>query len=169
MAPNDPKRSTVPLGARGAAEHQAQGRARNGETSSHATSLAAVRVPIAEYFVLEPEPHLVAHECSTCRARYFDHRIACAACGATEFGDVRLGTGGVLKTFTIIGVAPEGVPTPYIAAIVDCDGTDVRANIMHVEPTPDRLRSGMKLRLCTISYGLDSRGVEAIGYGFEPE
>lgn len=130
---------------------------------------SVVRVPIVAYLALEDEPHLRAHECTVCRARFFDHRIACAACGSTSFHSVALEKSGLLKTFTIINVAPEGVPTPYIAAVVDCGGTDVRTNIVHVGPKPENLRPGMKLRLCTTSIGLDVDGVEAIGYAFEPE
>ena len=45
----------------------------------------ADRVPLTAYLVLEPEPHLVAHECTACGARFFDRRNACAACSNTTF------------------------------------------------------------------------------------
>lgn len=126
------------------------------------------RVPIVGYLVLDPEPHLVAQECSSCGARFFDRRIACAACSATAFTSVPLDTTGVLRTFTIVGAAPAGISGPYVAAIVDCSGTDVRTNIVNVEPDPHQVRLGMKVRLCTPSLGVDSDGCEAIGYAFEP-
>lgn len=125
-------------------------------------------MPIVGYFVLEPEPHLVAHECSACHARFFDRRVACAACGATAFSDVPVDTTGVLKTFTIVGVTPAGIPSPFVAGIVDCGGTDVRTNIVNIEPDPDHVRLGMKVRLCTMSLGVDPDGREAVGYAFEP-
>lgn len=137
--------------------------------SRDSMTVSAARIPIVAYLVLGDEPHLVAQECVACHARFFDHRIACAACGSRSFNPIALKTHGVLKTFTVINVAPGGVYTPYIAAVVDCDGTAVRTNIVHVEPNPDKLWPGMKLRLCTVSFGLDSDGVEAIGYAFEPE
>jgi len=44
----------------------------------------------------------------------------------------------------------------------------VRANIVNVEPTPEHVRLGMKVRLVTVPVGVDAEGTEAIGYGFEP-
>ena len=40
-------------------------------------------------------------------------------------------------------------PVPFVAAIVDCDGTSVRGNIINVEPDPEHVSSGMKVRLAT--------------------
>ena len=64
--------------------------------------------------------------------------------------------------------AAPGVPTPFVASVVDCDGTQVRANLVNVEPDPEHIRDGMKVRLATYSIGTDSAGTEAIGFGFEP-
>lgn len=75
---------------------------------------------------------------------------------------------GVLKTFTIVNFAMPGVPVPFVAGVIDCDGTSVRANVVNVECHPDKIRTGMKLRLTTYSIGADGDGVEAIGFGFEP-
>ena len=52
--------------------------------------------------------------------------------------------------------------------MVDCDGTQVRANLVNVEPDPEHVHDGMKVRLATYSIGTDSAGTEAIGFGFEP-
>ena len=125
-------------------------------------------VPIVDYLVLEPEPHLRAHECVACRARYFDRRNACANCPGTEFADVAVPTTGVLSTYTIVSFAPPGVDAPFVAAIVDCQGTSVRGKLLNVTPTPDNVALGMPLSLATYSLGADANGVEAIGYGFEP-
>jgi uncharacterized OB-fold protein len=61
------------------------------------------------------------------------------------------------------------VPVPFVAAVVDCDGTSVRANLINVDPDPEHVMLGMKVRLATYSLGTDDDGVEAIGYGFEPQ
>jgi uncharacterized OB-fold protein len=55
-----------------------------------------------------------------------------------------------------------------VAALVDCEGTSVRANIINVEPDPEHVTLGMKVRLATESIGTDDDGTEAIGFGFEP-
>jgi uncharacterized protein len=127
------------------------------------------QIPLVDYLVLGDEPHLVAHECTSCGARYFDRRNACASCFATEFRDVPIGTEGEVRSFTIVTFAAPGVPVPFVAAVIDCDGTSVRANLINVEPDPEHVTLGMKVRLATYSLGTDDDGVEAIGYGFEPQ
>ncbi len=130
--------------------------------------MTTVKIPIVDYLVLEPEPHLRARECATCKARYFDRRNACANCSGTEFADVDVPTTGVLSTYTIVSFAPPGVDAPFVAAIVDCHGTSARGKLLNVPPTPENVALGMPLRLATYSLGVDANGVEAIGYGFEP-
>jgi uncharacterized OB-fold protein len=125
-------------------------------------------IPIVDYLVLDDEPHLVAHECSSCGARFFDRRNACAACSGTAFHDVRVATTGEVRAFTIVSFAAPGVPVPFVAAVVDCEGTSVRGNIVNVEPDADHVHTGMKVRLTTTPIGTDDNGVEAVGFGFEP-
>jgi uncharacterized OB-fold protein len=126
------------------------------------------RVPLTDYLVLGDDPHLLAHACSNCGARFFDRRNACASCGGTEFHGVDVATSGEVRTFTIVSFAAPGVPVPFVAAVVDCEGTSVRGNLINIEPDPDHVHTGMKVRLATYSLGTDEAGTEAIGFGFEP-
>jgi uncharacterized OB-fold protein len=126
------------------------------------------QIPLVDYLVLGDDPHLVAHECTACGARFFDRRNACASCGGTAFRSVDIPTEGVLRTFTIVAHAAPGIPVPYVAGVVDCGGTSVRTNIVNVEPTPERVNLGMKVRLVTFTIGTDSEGTEAVGFGYEP-
>lgn len=128
----------------------------------------AEQIPIVDYLVLGDEPHLVAHECTSCGARFFDRRNACAACFATGFTRVDIATEGTLRSFTIVAFASPGVEVPFVAGVVDCDGTSVRTNIINVEPDDEHVTLGMTVRLATYSLGVDDNGVEAIGYGYEP-
>ena len=82
-----------------------------------------------------------------CGARFFDRRNACASCFATDFTTVPVATEGTVRTFTIVTFAAPGVPAPFVASVVDCDGTQVRANLVNVEPDPEHVRDGMKVRL----------------------
>jgi uncharacterized OB-fold protein len=100
--------------------------------------------------------------------RFFDRRNACANCFTAEFQPVPIATEGTVRAFTIVAFAAPGVPTPFVAAVVDCGGTQVRANLINVEPDAEHVRDGMPVRLATQSIGLDSEGTEAIGFGFEP-
>jgi uncharacterized protein len=128
----------------------------------------ATAIPIVDYLVLGDEPHLVAKECTACSARFFDRRNACASCSGTEFRDVDIATTGELKAFTIVAFAAPGVPVPFVAGVVDCDGTSVRGNVINTDPDPDHVSLGMKVRLATYVVGTDDDGSEAIGFGFEP-
>lgn len=125
-------------------------------------------VPLVDYLVLDDPPRLVVNECVACGARYFDRRNACANCAGLEFRKADLPNEGVLRTFTIVSFAAPGIPVPFVAGVVDCGGTSVRANIINVEPTPEHVKLGMKVRLATYSLGTDDEGTEAIGFGFEP-
>ena len=127
------------------------------------------RVPLVDYLVLDGEPHLVANRCTACGARFFDRRNACASCGGTAgFERVDVATDGEVRAFTIVSLAAPGIPVPFVAAVIDCGGTSVRGNLVNVEPDPDHVSLGMKVRLTTFPIGTDSAGTEAIGFGFEP-
>lgn len=126
------------------------------------------QIPLVDYLVLGEQPHLVANQCAGCGARFFDRRNACAGCSGREFSRVNIPTEGVVRSFTIVTFASPGVPVPFVASVVDCGGTSVRANLVNVDPTPDAVTLGMKVRLATYSMGADDNGVEAIGFGFEP-
>ncbi len=125
-------------------------------------------VPLVDYLVLGDSPHLVAHECTSCGARYFDRRNACAHCFGTDFRKVDVPTDGELRAFTIVSMAAPGIPVPFVAGLVDCGGTSVRANVVNVPPDPEHVTLGMKVRLTTVPVGTDSEGTEAVGFGFEP-
>ena len=127
------------------------------------------RIPLVDYLVLDSdEPHLVASECTSCGARFFDRRNACASCFATDFKKVDVATTGELRAYTIVSFAAPGVPVPFVAGVVDCDGTSVRGNVVNVDPDADHVHVGMKVKLTTFPIGTDSAGTEAIGFGFEP-
>jgi uncharacterized OB-fold protein len=128
----------------------------------------AKQIPLVDYLVLGDEPHLVAHECRSCGARFFDRRNACAHCEGAEFETVDVATTGEVRAFTIVSFAAPGIPVPFVAALVDCEGTSVRANLINVTPDPEHVTMGMKVRLATEVIGTDDEGTEAVGFGFEP-
>lgn len=128
------------------------------------TDTPAQQIPFVDYLVLGDEPYLRAHECTSCGARYFDRRNACASCFGTEFVPARVDDHGEVTSFTIVSMGPQ----PYVSAIVDCGGTSVRCTLVGVEPDPEHVTLGMKVKLVTYSMGTDAEGVEAIAFGFGP-
>lgn len=126
------------------------------------------QVPMVSYLVLGDHPHLVASECTSCGARFFDRRNACASCSGTEFKSFDVSPEGELRTFTIVSYAAPGIPVPFVAGVVDCDGTSVRGNVINTPADAEHVRTGMKVRLATYVVGTDDEGTEAIGFGFEP-
>lgn len=128
----------------------------------------AQQIPLVDYLVLGGEPHLVTNECTSCGARFFDRRNACASCSGTEFRQVVVPNDGTLRTFTIVSHAAPGIPVPFVAGVIDCGGTSVRGNVINVEPTPENVALGMKVRLATFVVGTDEAGTEAVGFGYEP-
>jgi uncharacterized OB-fold protein len=128
----------------------------------------AQQIPLVDYLVLGEDPHLVAHECTSCGARFFDRRNACASCGGTGFKSIDVPATGEVRAFTIVSHAAPGIPVPFVASVVDCEGTSVRANLINVPPDPDHVTLGMKVRLATQVIGTDDDGTEAVGFGFEP-
>ena len=126
------------------------------------------QVPLVDYLVLGKDPHLEALECKECGARFFDRRNACASCEGETFQRVRIANEGTLRAFTIVSMAAPGIPVPFVAGVVDCDGTSVRGNVINVDPTPENVSTGMKVRLATYSIGTDDDGREGIGFGYEP-
>jgi uncharacterized protein len=126
------------------------------------------QIPLVDYLVTGDDAHLIANECTSCKARFFGRHNACANCFNTEFTPVRVPSTGEVRSFTIVAFAAPGVDVPFVAAIIDCEGTNVRANLVNVPADPEHVKLGMKVKLTTFSLGTDEAGTEAIGFGFEP-
>ena len=130
--------------------------------------MPGARVPLVSYLVLSDDPYLQANECAACGARYCDRRNACGNCSGLDFAKAPVARTGSLRTFSIVSVAAPGIPVPFVAGVVDCAGTSVRANIINVPPDPEHVTLGMQVRLATFVVGVDSAGTAAVGFGFEP-
>lgn len=128
----------------------------------------ADQIPLVNYLALGARPALKANECKSCGARFFDRRSACAKCSATDFKSVRIKNKGTVQSFSIVHMAAPGLPVPYVSAIVDCDGTSVRANLLDIEPEPEAVTLGMPVKLKTYVYGTDDEGTECVAFGFAP-
>ena len=126
------------------------------------------QVSIVDYLILDESPYLEVNECTSCYARFFDRRNACASCGATDFVRRRISNEGVLTSFSIVHRAAPSVPVPFVSAIVLTeDGTTVRSNVVGLKDPMD-VELGMNLILTTYPCGTDDDGKECIAFGYEP-
>src|SRR3954453_739158 len=105
------------------------------------------QIPLVDYLVLSDETRLGLKQRGSCGARFFVRLNACAACFSTAgFNDVDVAREGTLTAYTIVSHAAPGIPVPFVAGVVDCDGTSVRGNVVNVAADPEHVRLGMKVR-----------------------
>ncbi len=116
------------------------------------------------------QPYLAGTRCKTCGAVYLGARMACSKCFATEgLDEIKLSDKGELHVFSIVHQSAPGVPTPYVAAIVDLpEGVSVRCNIAGVEPDPKNLKFGMPVQMVTEAIRTDREGNDVIAFSFRP-
>ncbi len=116
------------------------------------------------------KPYLLGSRCKSCSAVYLGKRMACSKCFSTEAMDeVKLSDKGELHVFSIVHQSAPGVPTPYIAAIVDLpEGVSVRCNINGVELDPKNLKFGMPVQMVTEKVRTDREGNDVISFSFRP-
>ena len=96
--------------------------------------------PIVPYLRLGngEKPYLVGSRCKACGQSYVGTRRHCARCTAIDqMEEIQLSDTGKVWVWTIVHQSAPGIPTPYVAAIVDLpEGVSVRANLEGVEPDP---------------------------------
>ncbi len=115
-------------------------------------------------------PYLMGSRCKNCGATYLGARMACSKCFNTDpMDDVKLSDHGELHVFSIVHQSAPGVPTPYVAAIVDLpEGVSVRTNIAGVEADPKNLTFGMPVQMVTEKIRTDREGNDVIAFSFKP-
>ncbi len=129
----------------------------------------ANQIPIVSYLQLDGEPHLTAHRCTECGALLLDRRNHCPRCGGDDFASQDLSPDGTVGSWTITHRAGRRITVPFVSVLVDLDGGGVvKANLLGVEPEPENVRSGMRVRLDTFVAATDEVGTEAVAFGFAP-
>ena len=116
------------------------------------------------------KPYLVAKQCGNCGALYLGRRVACSKCSTTgPFNEIRLSDKGSLWVYSIVYQSAPGIPTPYVAAIVDLpEGASVRCTLIDVEPNPEKLPFGMPVEMVTKKVREDKDGNDVIAFFFRP-
>ena len=116
------------------------------------------------------KPYLLGSRCKDCGATYLGKRMACSKCFSTQAMDeIKLSDRGELHVFSIVHQSAPGVPTPYVAAIVDLpEGVSVRCNIEGVEADPKNLKFGMPVQMYSEVVHTDKEGNEIVAFKFRP-
>ena len=74
-------------------------------------------------------------ECQDCGAYTFPAKAVCRQCGSRRLDTVEIESDGVIRTFTVVRVAPDGFEPPYIVALAELSqGPWVMGNIEGVSP-----------------------------------
>ncbi|MBW2084217.1 MAG: Zn-ribbon domain-containing OB-fold protein [Deltaproteobacteria bacterium] len=74
-------------------------------------------------------------KCLKCGAISFPPMAVCRECSSSEFDRIPLKGEGLIKTFTVIRVAPEGRKPPYVIVMVELtEGPYVMGNLEGVDP-----------------------------------
>jgi uncharacterized OB-fold protein len=138
------------------------------------TQTATQKRPILPFLRIPEDsaekPYLVGSKCSNCGLVYLGARMGCSKCLSTEpMQEVKLSDHGELHVFSIVHQSAPGIPTPYVAAIVDLpEGVSVRCNIEGVEPDPKNLKFGMPVEMYTETVHVDKEGNEIVAFKFRP-
>jgi uncharacterized OB-fold protein len=107
--------------------------------------------PVMPYlaFAADGHPYLLGSKCGRCGQIFLGARENCAKCAARgQMAEIELGTTGSLYNYTIVYRSFPGVSVPFVSAIVDLDGGGtVKGNLLDVEPSPEKIRFGMKVKM----------------------
>ena len=87
--------------------------------------------------------------CNACDTFTFPPLGVCRNCSGTDLEVTRLSGQGILRTFTVIRVAPEGMNPPYVVAMVELEeGAWVIGNLADINPDDaDMSLIGKRVRL----------------------
>lgn len=88
-----------------------------------------------QYFAALKENKLMGLKCFDCGAVTVPPKAACERCSSTGLEVTPLAGRGVIRTFTVIRIAPEGLQAPYIVVLVELEeGPWLMGNLEGVEP-----------------------------------
>lgn len=116
------------------------------------------------------DDHLFGSRCTNCNTLYLGPRLYCGVCSSEgPFKEEIFGRDGEVYVWTIIHQATPYVKAPYIAAVVDLpEGVSVNTNIVDIEPVPENVQFGMKLKMFTEKVSEDNEGNSYVAYRYRP-
>lgn len=139
--------------------------------ADQATATPEIRplVPHLKLGESRDKDYLFGSKCQNCGTLFVGPRLFCAKCSSQgPFSEVKLSDHGELHVFSIIHQATPYVKAPYAVGVVDLpEGVAVNTNI-EVEPLPENLKFGMKVKMYTEKVSEDKEGNSYVAYKFKP-
>ncbi len=128
--------------------------------------------PLVPYLRLgdtRDEDYLFGSRCKNCSALYAGPRRYCGNCSSDgPFDEVRFSGDGEVHVWSIIHQATPYVKAPYAVGVIDLtEGLSVNSNI-EIEPKPENLSFGMKVKMYTEKVSEDREGNSYVAYKFKP-
>ncbi|MFN3534011.1 MAG: Zn-ribbon domain-containing OB-fold protein [Desulfatiglandales bacterium] len=92
-------------------------------------------IPFSRYQEHMREGRFVGLRCGACGSVLFPPRAVCPECGGRDFSETELKGEGIIRTFTVIRVPPEGRKAPYTIVMVELsEGPYVLGNLLGLNP-----------------------------------
>ena len=125
-------------------------------------------VPYLRLGATRDQDYLFGNKCK-CGAVYAGPRMYCGKCSSDgPFTELRFSDEGEVHVWSIIHQATPYVKAPYAVGVIDLpEGVSVNANI-EVDPKPENLKFGMKVKMYTEKASEDREGNTYIAYRFKP-
>ncbi len=92
--------------------------------------------------------NLYGTRCPQCQRVLFPARKACSRCFADTTDWVRVGPGGVVKSFTIVHYSEPSIqplPPPFVYALIQLDGSDTAFIHLLTEVEFNTIKTGMRV------------------------
>ena len=115
---------------------------------------------------------LAGFRCRNCGEILLESRAACPKCAEPgALVATKLQPAGRLHSFTIVHRSFPGIATPFVSAIVQLDGGGfVRGNVVGIEPRPELMQPGLRVRVAYEEIVVESMpGERFLRHVFVPE
>lgn len=112
---------------------------------------------------------LLGKKCNSCGEYFFGAPGYCANCSSSDLVEVELSKRGVLRTYTVIWVAPPGWQgsVPYILGSVQLpEGPEILSEVLYCPQ--ESIKMGMSMELALTVGGKDAEDNEIVVYKWKP-
>jgi uncharacterized OB-fold protein len=118
---------------------------------------------------LNEKPYLIGSSCRECSTVYFPPKGACPECLINNtLETVNIGQQGVISSFSILHVAPEGFIIPHVQAMVKLEEGPLVFSILETSDVYS-VAIGQPVHLTIGTIRTKEDGEEIFGWKYQPE